>query len=52
MTGIVKILDWRPLRKNSLLGFAKIELPSGMVISDVTILTGDAVRGRRHRQSQ
>ena len=41
MTGIVKILDWRPLKKNSLLGFAKVELPSGMVISDVTILTGE-----------
>jgi hypothetical protein len=41
MTGAVKILDWRPLRKNSLLGFAKVELPSGMVISDVTILTSE-----------
>ena len=36
----ISILDWRPLRKNSLLGFAKVELPSGMIISDVTILTG------------
>jgi len=26
--------------RNSLLGFAKVELPSGMIISDVTILTG------------
>ena len=41
MTGAVKILDWRPLKKNSLLGFAKIELPSGMVLLDVTILTGE-----------
>ncbi len=32
MTGIIKIL---------LLGFAKVELPSGMVISDVTILTSE-----------
>jgi hypothetical protein len=38
------ILEWRPLRRNSLLGFAKVELPSGLVISDVTILTGE--RGR------
>jgi DNA-binding cell septation regulator SpoVG len=37
----VRILDWRELRKNSLLGFAKVELPSGMVISDVTILSGE-----------
>ncbi len=37
----MKILDWRPLRKNSLLGFARVELPSGMILSDVTILTGD-----------
>ena len=36
-----RILEWRPLRRNSLLGFAKIELQSGMVISDVTILSGD-----------
>jgi hypothetical protein len=37
----LRILDWRPLRRNSLLGFAKVELPSGMVISDVTVLTGE-----------
>lgn len=36
-----RILDWRPLRKNSLLGFAKTELPSGMVIADVTVLIGE-----------
>jgi hypothetical protein len=36
-----RILDWRPLRRNSLLGFAKVELPSGMIIVDVTILTGE-----------
>jgi DNA-binding cell septation regulator SpoVG len=35
-----RIRDFRPLRKNSLLGFAKVELPSGMVIADVTILSG------------
>jgi hypothetical protein len=41
MTGVFQILDWRPMRKNSLLGFAKVEMPSGLVISDVTILTSD-----------
>ena len=40
MSGIL-IRDWRPMRKGSLLGFARIELPSGMLISDVTILTGE-----------
>ena len=37
----IRILDWRPMRKGSLLGFAKVELSSGMIISDVTILTGE-----------
>ena len=36
-----QIRDWRPLRKGSLLGFAKVELPSGMVLNDVTIMSGD-----------
>jgi hypothetical protein len=35
----VRILDWKPLRKNSLLGFCKVEFPSGLVISDITVLT-------------
>jgi len=37
----MKIRDWRPLRKNTLLGFAKTESPSGMIISDVTVLAGE-----------
>jgi hypothetical protein len=37
----IRVTDWRPLRKNSLLGFARIEFPSGMIISDVTILNGE-----------
>lgn len=36
-----KILEWREMRRNPLLGFAKVELPSGMVVSDVTILSGE-----------
>jgi hypothetical protein len=35
------ILDWRPLRRNSLLGFARVQLPSGLVINDCIILTGE-----------
>ena len=40
MSGI-QIRDFRPMRKGSLLGFAKVELPSGMILSDVTILSGE-----------
>lgn len=29
------------MRRNSLLGFAKVEFPSGLIVSDVTILTGE-----------
>jgi DNA-binding cell septation regulator SpoVG len=36
----LRVLEWRPLHKNSLRGFAKIELPSGMILAAVTILTG------------
>ena len=35
----VKIIEWRALRKGSLLGFAKVEFPSGLIISDVTVLS-------------
>ena len=34
---MMNILGWRPMRKNSLLGFAKVELPSGMILTDVAI---------------
>jgi hypothetical protein len=37
MSTTVHIRDWHELRRNSLLGFATVELPSGMVIADVTI---------------
>lgn len=36
----IQILDWRALRKNSLLGFAKVELASGMILSDVVVCMG------------
>jgi hypothetical protein len=41
MTAQFRVVDWRPLRKNSLLGFVKIEMPSGMIIADVTLLTSE-----------
>jgi hypothetical protein len=34
------ILEFRPLRKGSLLGFAKVQQPSGQIIVEATILTG------------
>jgi hypothetical protein len=36
----VILLDWRPMRKNSLLGFAKIKL-GALEISDVTVHTAN-----------
>jgi hypothetical protein len=32
-----KLMEWRPMRKNTLRGFAVIELPSGLVIRDISI---------------
>ena len=37
----VKVREFKQLRKGSLLGFARIEMPSGMILHDVTILTGE-----------
>jgi DNA-binding cell septation regulator SpoVG len=36
-----RIIEWRALRRNSLLGFARVAFPSGMIISDITILSGE-----------
>jgi DNA-binding cell septation regulator SpoVG len=36
-----RILEWRPLRKKSLHGFVKVQMPSGMIVIDVKILTGE-----------
>ena len=44
MSATMKIAEWRAVRKNSLLGFAKVELPGGVVMSDATILSSE--RGR------
>jgi|HubBroStandDraft_4_1064222.scaffolds.fasta_scaffold1033471_2 hypothetical protein len=32
-----RLLEWRALRKNALFGFAVVELPSGLVIRDVSV---------------
>jgi hypothetical protein len=39
MSGFV-VREWREFKKNALLGFARIEMPSGMIVSDVTVLNG------------
>ena len=36
-----KVTAGRRMRKGCLFGFAKIGMPSGMIVSDVTILTGE-----------
>ena len=41
MSAGIQIRDWRPMRKGSLLGFAKVEMTSGLILLDVTILTGE-----------
>jgi DNA-binding cell septation regulator SpoVG len=40
MNAIV-IEDWKPMRRGALLGFARVRFPSGMIVHDVTILTGE-----------
>ena len=41
MSNTAKLLDWREMRRNSLLGFAKVEFPSGLILHDVTVLRGE-----------
>jgi len=36
----LRLLEWKPIRKNALRGFATVELPSGLTIVDVTVLVG------------
>ena len=38
--GAMTLLSWRPFIKNSLRGFAEVELPSGLRISDIPVLVG------------
>jgi hypothetical protein len=38
MSGI-RILDWRAVPRNTLFGFCKVEFPSGMIVTDITVLT-------------
>jgi hypothetical protein len=33
----VIILEWREVRKNSLLGFVRAQMPSGMILSEISI---------------
>jgi hypothetical protein len=36
-TNAFKVRSWRPFQKNTLLGFMSMELPSGLVINDITL---------------
>ena len=33
----MKLIEWRPMPRNSLRGFATIELPSGLTIADISV---------------
>jgi hypothetical protein len=35
----LRLLSFKPLRKNSLIGFANVELPIALLIADIPILT-------------
>lgn len=32
-----KLIDWRPMNKNSLLGFAKVQFSSGLIIAEIAV---------------
>src|ERR1044072_2449055 len=34
---IARLLDWRPLKKNTLLGFAKVQFTSGLIIGEIAV---------------
>jgi DNA-binding cell septation regulator SpoVG len=36
----MKILDWRLMQRGALVGSAKIELPSGVIIHDINVMDG------------
>jgi hypothetical protein len=48
----VRILDWRELRKNSLLGFAKVELHQGWSSRMSQSSAVNVGRGHRHHPNQ
>jgi hypothetical protein len=40
MSEQMRLLGWRRLRQGSLLGFAEIELPIGLIIAEIPLLRG------------
>ena len=36
----LRLIDWRPVRKGQLFGFASVELPIGLCVHDVAVLHG------------
>ena len=37
MTAVITVTAWTPMARNSLVGFANVALPSGLILIDVTI---------------
>ncbi len=44
MTGEVVVEEFKPMMRNSLRGFARVRMPSGMIFHDVTIHAKDGAR--------
>jgi hypothetical protein len=48
MTGVerprLRITEWRPLHKNTLRGFCVIELPSGLIVREISVHTKNGKR--------
>jgi hypothetical protein len=40
----LRLISFKPIRKNSLLGFASVELPIGLRITDIPVLTSNGKR--------
>lgn len=36
-----KVLEWKSIGKGSLLGFCKVEMPSGLVINEIGVFSGE-----------
>lgn len=37
MPGRTRIIDWRPLHRNTLRGFARVAFPSGLIVAEVAV---------------
>jgi hypothetical protein len=48
-----RLLDWRPLRKGTLIGFARVQFSTGLIVSEIAIhapqVRASGLRPRRVR---